>query len=64
MNQYEFEAITSNRRKGRENTRVQVSIGLVFIAGLKSGASFAHQSQSEAMQNKRNLLSAPNWKPF
>ena len=44
MRQSEFEAITCNRCKARENTHVQVAIGFGLVSiGWKSGASFAGQ---------------------
>ena len=60
MSQSEFEAITCNQRKRRENTGEQVGIGfdLDFHWLKKVVPVFPGQSQSKAMQNqgKRNLL--------
>ena len=54
MNQSEYEAITCGRRKARENSREQVTIGFgLLLIDWESGASFADQSQRSDAKAKQ-----------
>ena len=55
MSQSEFEAITCNRRQARENTRVQVVIGLGFASHWLKKVARVLLTNHEAKQCKTKV---------